>query len=143
VTTQLDDVERFRSLLSRRLGLTFEDRKLSQLGELLEQRMAHAGCDRFADYELCASLPRHADDERRAWAAVLTVGETFFLRFADQFKALTDMVIPDRMSARRSKRSLRDPFRRVLVGRRGVFNRAAHPRTDSRACVVGYCDLGC
>src|SRR5262249_154107 len=45
--------------------------------------------------------------EMAALAEQLTVGETYFFRYAEQFQALTEAVIPARIAARRDQRRLR------------------------------------
>ena len=96
-------VEAFRSLLAERLGLQFDDSKLSELAELLDRRVSinKEPTDRYLD-----SLPvRRA--ELRSLAHALTVHETYFFRNGDQFRAFTDYVLPDLIRANAGSRRLR------------------------------------
>src|SRR5207244_1309096 len=49
---------------------------------------------------------RSSMDELGALAEELTVTETYFFRNMDQFRALTEVALPDRIRARPSRRSL-------------------------------------
>ncbi len=96
------DVARFRDLITNRLGLQFEDGKLDYLADLLRQRMAAFGYERFAAY-----LPQIDSGELRVLAEKLTVCETYFFRYWDHFRALTEAVLPARIQARSAERQLR------------------------------------
>jgi chemotaxis protein methyltransferase CheR len=98
------DVESFRSLVAEQLGLYFEDEKLDLLEEVAVQRMAANGYNRFSVY-----TPRmvSSEEEIRAIAERLTVGETYFFRHAEQFRAFREAVVPDRMRRREGRRKLR------------------------------------
>jgi chemotaxis protein methyltransferase CheR len=99
-----DQVERFRAAVSRRFGLSFDDTKTSFLEEVLERRAGQA--HRSADAYL-ASFEGEASAELRALLPELTVGETYFFRNKDQFRALAELALPERMRARGSDRRLR------------------------------------
>lgn len=102
-----NDVEQFRLVVGKRLGLHYDDGKLDFLADVLGQRMLAAGCSRFDSYlEHLAASPR-SRDELRALAEQLTVGETFFFRNADHFRALAEAVLPERMRARAPTKRLR------------------------------------
>lgn len=105
VLTRTDQVERFRGLIARRLGLQFEDNRLGWLGEVLRR---------------CVERARQTDDDYLDWlefeamgtelgtlAEELTVPETYFFRNIDQFRALQEQVLPDRLRARAGPRCLR------------------------------------
>lgn len=107
--TQIDPAElrRFRADVARRFGLDFEDGKLDYLADVLRQRMAATSSPRFESYvEHLASSPKRSD-ELRALAEALTVNETFFFRNADNFRAVAEHVIPERIQARTHERRLR------------------------------------
>lgn len=97
-------VERFRTLIRRRMGLDFEDAKLTFLSEVLAERLgvsnllAPAYLDRFEGLA--------ARDEIAALARVLTVPETYFFRNIAQFHALEQAALPARMRARRGDKRL-------------------------------------
>jgi len=99
------DIERFRSLVAKELGLQFDEGKRAFLAEVLARRAAahRSGADTYLR-ALEASIPRA---ERRALAQELTVAETYFFRNADQFQALREVAIPARLRARAEERRLR------------------------------------
>jgi chemotaxis protein methyltransferase CheR len=99
------DIEAFRSGLARRLGLHFDESKSAQLGEVLQQRLRETA---LASSSYLASLERGgAGDEISALARALTVGETYFFRNLDQFRALAQAVWPERMRVQAQRKSLR------------------------------------
>lgn len=88
-------LERFRAAIVREIGLQFDDAKLGFLGEVLERRLDQLGRS-GADYL--------SDLEREPWqgefttlARALTVGETYFFRNSEQFRALAEVALPERM----------------------------------------------
>jgi chemotaxis protein methyltransferase CheR len=88
-----------------RLGLEFEDAKLGFLGEVLQQRLKHLACsaeDYFYSLDDAAS-----DTELGPLAKELTVTETYFFRNREQFDALEKVVLPARMEAQASSKTLR------------------------------------
>ena len=101
------DVERFRDVVARRFGLQHDDGRLDFLADVLHQRMEVAGTPRVDSYldQLVAS-PAGAG-ELRALAEQLTVNETFFFRNADNFKAIAEVVLPERIRARAKEKRLR------------------------------------
>lgn len=100
------ELQLFQAAIARRLGLRFDDAKLTFLAEVLARRIGVRRVD-VAKYlgELEGEL--EADQELRALALELTVGETYFFRHAEQFNALCEVVLPERASARAKSRSLR------------------------------------
>jgi chemotaxis protein methyltransferase CheR len=103
--TSLGQVERFRGLIARRLGLQFEDARLGWLGDVLRRwaERAHRTDDDCLDWLQFDAM----GSELGALAAELTVPETYFFRNFDQFRALQEQVLPDRLRARAGQRSLR------------------------------------
>lgn len=101
------EIEFFRGLVAERLGLHFEDAKLDFLADVLRKRMEDTGCSRFSSYQGRISSSSEESDEVCALAEQLTVGETYFFRYAEHFAALGGMVLPSRIEARRSERKLR------------------------------------
>jgi chemotaxis protein methyltransferase CheR len=99
------DLESFRRLLERDMGWSFDDAKLQQLAEVLVHRSEarKLGARAYLD-ELEAQVPL---SERRALASDLTVPETYFLRNVEQFRAFSEVVLPDRLDARANERRLR------------------------------------
>jgi chemotaxis protein methyltransferase CheR len=99
------EVERFRSAIARRYGLLFDDSKLGYLAEVLARRTNSSGASAttyLERFEACE--PWH--EELRALAQELTVGETYFFRHFDQFRAFAELAVPDRLSARGGVRRL-------------------------------------
>lgn len=88
------DLERFRTLVARRLGLEFDDTKLPVLGRALERRSEAIGLS--ADAYLDRLAAGASADELAELAGHLTVGETYFFRDANQFRALAEFVLPER-----------------------------------------------
>lgn len=87
--------EQFRDIVAARFGLWFDDSKLTSLGELLQRRARSRG---LAVPHYLAQLSGDGD-EAGALASELTVGETYFFRNGDQFRAL-EQIIAERMSRR-------------------------------------------
>lgn len=100
------EVQRFRSAIARRLGLRFDDGKLAFLDEVLDRRMnaRRLDAERYLD-ALQNELAN--EDELRALALELTVGETYFFRHAEQFNALCEIVLPERAAAQARSGRLR------------------------------------
>ena len=89
------DLERFRTAIVGEIGLQFDDAKLGFLGEVLQRRLDQLGRS-GGDYL--------SDLEREPWrgefttlARALTVGETYFFRNNEQFRALAEVALPERM----------------------------------------------
>jgi chemotaxis protein methyltransferase CheR len=105
-----NDIEQFRSILTCHLGLQFEDEKLDYLADVMLQRMQSVGRTRF---ESCSTYIAHlnaspkASAEWRALAEQLTVNETFFFRNSDNFLALAENVLPERIRAKAQTKQLR------------------------------------
>ncbi len=97
-------LERFRGVIAARLGLQCDDTKLAVLPDVL-QRRAEAGSQSVDHY--LAGLEQWADiAEIGALAAELTVPETYFFRHFDQYRALTDGVLPELLDAKAGVRRL-------------------------------------
>ena len=99
------DAARFRDVVAQRLGLAFENSKLGWLEEILHQRL-RALRKEPAVY-LSALETGSMPDEIGTLAEALTVPETYFFRNRDQFRALAEAVLPDRIAARAGVRQLR------------------------------------
>ncbi len=74
-----EKVERFREAIARRLGLEFEDAKLSYLADLLRERAKETANRNVAGY-LSSFETVPGERELRALAEELTVSETYFFR---------------------------------------------------------------
>jgi len=98
------DVERFRTAIVQQIGLQFEDAKLALLSEVLHRRLAQLSRSSTSYLGELEDEPNRA--ELTALAQELTVGETYFFRHNDQFRALAEVVLPERMQTRETARSL-------------------------------------
>jgi chemotaxis protein methyltransferase CheR len=103
--TRQFDLERFRTAIVARIGLRFDDAKLGFLDEVLQRRLEalRIGIDAYLrDLERPSSSV-----ENSALAQELTVGETYFFRNNEQFRALAEIVLPERMGVVRTPKVLR------------------------------------
>ena len=122
-----DRAERLRAVVARRLGLAFDETRSTFLEEVLGRGARQAGRDVEAYLALLEAGPQA---ELRALAPELTVGETYFFRNVDQFRALADVALPDRMRARAGERRLRilsagcasgeEPYSLAMIAREHV-----------------------
>jgi chemotaxis protein methyltransferase CheR len=104
-TLHTREVERFRDLIGRSLGLQFDDAKLGFLAEVLRRRLDVSG--QRADGYLARLEAKCAPEDLRHLAEELTVGETYFFRHLEQYRALTAIALPDRLrSAQAGGRAL-------------------------------------
>jgi chemotaxis protein methyltransferase CheR len=89
-------LERFRELIGRCLGLQFEDVKLGFLADVLRRRLevTGQGSDGYLA-RLDAEVPR--DEEVTTLAQELTVAETYFFRHVEQYRAFAEVALPDRL----------------------------------------------
>jgi chemotaxis protein methyltransferase CheR len=100
-----DQTQRFRAAVGQKIGLRFEDAKFAFLNEVLQRRLKERGRD--GDSYLVELEYEAPNAELAALARELTVGETYFFRNTEQFRALADVVLPDRMRARGAQKELR------------------------------------
>jgi chemotaxis protein methyltransferase CheR len=103
------DIEGFRALVTRKLGLFFDDAKSDLLADVLRARMERTSCSHFAEYERRVAPMSCQDDEVRTLAEALTIGETYFFRYTGHFQALGQVAIPASIQSREEEgqRSLR------------------------------------
>ncbi len=99
-TPRAADIEGFRALVTRKLGLFFDDAKADFLADVLRERMERTSCSHFAEYERRVASLNCQDDEVRTLAEALTIGETYFFRYANHFEALAHVVLPACIQAR-------------------------------------------
>ncbi|MGH9142298.1 MAG: CheR family methyltransferase [Vicinamibacterales bacterium] len=86
---------RFRDLISHTLGLQFDDARLGFLAEVLRRRLEASG--QRSDRYLARLASRVSTDDVAALAQELTVGETYFFRHIEQYRAFTGIALPDRV----------------------------------------------
>jgi chemotaxis protein methyltransferase CheR len=87
------ELERFRDLIGHALGLRFDDSKFGLLADVLRRRVE---ATRQGSEAYLARLDRGAED-LNALAEELTVGETYFFRHIEQYRAFAEMALPDRL----------------------------------------------
>lgn len=97
-TLTASEVERFRSAVAAGMGIAFDDGRLAQLAEVLARRTAATGEGAGRYLERLASLPMPRE-ELRQLAEELTVPETYFFRHGEQFQAVAEAALPERLSA--------------------------------------------
>jgi chemotaxis protein methyltransferase CheR len=99
------DADRFRTAIAERIGLRFDDAKLDFLRDVLRRRLTALGQD--SDVYLRNLEQRPSAAEISNLARELTVCETYFFRNGEQFRALAEVVLPERMRARKTPGELR------------------------------------
>jgi chemotaxis protein methyltransferase CheR len=92
-------------LLATTLGWTFNDNDTYQLAEVLSKRSETHGLSR-ARY-LSRLATNTWESELTALAEELTINETYFYRHGEQFQALAEVALPERIAARSAQRALR------------------------------------
>lgn len=100
------DMEQFQRAIEQRLGLRFDDHRVTHLAEVLQRRVQARRLSTGA-YLAALLSELEASDELAALARELTIGETYFFRHSDQFRALAEIALPERSSARAASRQLR------------------------------------
>lgn len=97
-------LESLRSVVAQRFGLRCEESDLDHLASIFRQRMREAHSADASSYALRLASDR---TELRALAPLLTVGETSFMRNADNFRVLGELALPERARVRGAERRLR------------------------------------
>lgn len=87
------DITRFRLLLLDLLGWHFDESKCNSLAKVLHHRTLSLGFNYSQYLDQLAKL--RSGDEIGNLARELTVTETYFLRNLDQFKAYTEVALPN------------------------------------------------
>jgi chemotaxis protein methyltransferase CheR len=96
-------LERLGALLTRKLGLRFDDVMTGALSDALRDRAEASDLDAY----LARLEGPEGRDEIRGLVRDLTVGETYFFRNADQFQALEHAVLPAVVKARAGRAPVR------------------------------------
>lgn len=91
----------FRAAITQRIGIQFDDARLGFLGEVLQRRLDKLGSS-SEDYLRGLQRETSSASEINALARELTVGETYFFRNIEQFRALAEVALPARMSVPRN-----------------------------------------
>lgn len=99
------DVERFRAVISAQIGLQFDDARTGFLREVLQRRLDKLG--HSGDTYLHGLERQPSRGELTVLAQDLTVGETYFFRNNEQFRALAEAVLPERLRPPLARKPLR------------------------------------
>jgi chemotaxis protein methyltransferase CheR len=94
----------FRTLLADRLGLAFVETDVPRLAQVLSGRADWLGLSSAAYLRHLGSAASHG--EITALAEELTITETYFFRHTEQFRALAEAALPQRVRARADQRVL-------------------------------------
>ncbi|MBB2177058.1 protein-glutamate O-methyltransferase CheR, partial [Gluconacetobacter johannae] len=100
-------LERLAARIVARTGLYYYADKMDLLDMILARRMEACSCVRPSDYLSLLSDPCEGVAEWRALESAVTIGETFFFRYAEQFHALETTILPDLLRRLRPLRTLR------------------------------------
>ncbi len=90
-----------------RTGHAYYVDKDDLLLDRLRRRWRAAGIADCAAYAVLLSDPKEGDAEWARLEAEITIGETFFFRYSEQFAALRTTILPELVEARRPDRVLR------------------------------------
>jgi len=103
-TVDRSALESFRDVVAQRFGIRCDESGLDHLASILRQRVRESHAGDGATYALRLASDRA---EQRALVPLLTVGETSFMRNADNFRVLGELALPQRARARAAERRLR------------------------------------
>jgi chemotaxis protein methyltransferase CheR len=101
------DFPRLKSLIIERTGHFYYQDKDDLLWERVRKRLTATGVRGSSPY---MALLNDRDSGPAEWArleAEITIGETFFFRYAEQFAALRETILPEIVERRRPERRLR------------------------------------
>lgn len=94
---------RLKALVIERTGMAFYEQRDDDLTRVLSMRFEALGVRDCASYlELVAERA-----ELEELMAELTIGETYFFRYREQFEALRDVILPEVIERNRHRRSIR------------------------------------
>jgi len=101
------DFLRLKSLVIARTGHFYYQDKDALLWEQLRRRLRETGLPGPAAYLERLKDPVAGEAEWAALVAEITIGETFFFRYAEQFAALERTILPEIIARNRQERRLR------------------------------------
>lgn len=96
-----------KELLIGRTGLAYFADRDEDLADRVVRRMVRVSAGNGAAYVALLRSPYTGAAELEAVTAELTIGETYFFRYHEQFDALRDRVIPELIERRTTTRTLR------------------------------------
>lgn len=100
-------LRRVISVITARTGLHYYTDKPALLEKIIAARMAALGCRGYLDYLEHLNDGALGDAEWRELESAVTIGETFFFRYAEQFRALEATILPELLARLRTVRVLR------------------------------------
>lgn len=101
------EFEALKDDLIARTGLAYYRQRDARLAEILGKRMAETGVGGPEDYRLLLARPGEGRREFHELLSRLTIGESYFFRCPEQFRALRERIIPECMRRRGGERILR------------------------------------
>ncbi|RDI62616.1 CheR family methyltransferase [Microvirga subterranea] len=107
-TLPLDaDFPRLKSLIIERTGHFYYQDKDDLLWERVRRRLKATGARNAAQFIDLLNAPGTGPVEWARLEAEITIGETFFFRYAEQFAALRGTILPEIIERKRPERRLR------------------------------------
>ncbi|NVN35865.1 CheR family methyltransferase [Komagataeibacter swingsii] len=100
-------LRRLLNAVTRRTGLHYYMDKADLLEQVVGARMALHGCRTCHDYLALLDDGARGDREWRELESAITIGETFFFRYAEQFAALERTILPQLIRRAATTRHLR------------------------------------
>ncbi|HWL82402.1 MAG TPA: CheR family methyltransferase [Roseomonas sp.] len=101
------DFLRLKSMVIARTGHFYYQDKDTLLWERVRRRLRETGLPGTAAYIERLKDPATGEAEWAALVAAITIGETFFFRYAEQFAALQGTILPDIIARNAASRRLR------------------------------------
>ncbi len=98
---------RLKQDIITRTGHFYYADKDALLWERLSRRLAATGAPDAESYRALLDDPGRGEAEWAELEAEITIGETFFFRYAEQFAALRDTILPAIIEAKRAERRIR------------------------------------
>jgi chemotaxis protein methyltransferase CheR len=130
------EVQRFRQIVARTLGLRVDEARLGGLADVLRRRLD--GAELTSGAYLSGLDAQPGAHELRALAQELTVPETYFFRHLEQLRAFIEVALLDRIRAQSAPRSLRvlsagcasgeEPYSLAILAREAGVDRSIDVR---------------
>jgi chemotaxis protein methyltransferase CheR len=98
---------RLKDFVIKSTGLTYYANRDEDLDDRIHRRLSKLGLSDCASYLRILQDGQTGDGEFDALVAELTIGETHFFRYQEQFDALRDTILPDLIERRKHVRRLR------------------------------------
>lgn len=101
------DFPRLKSLIIERTGHFYYQDKDDLLWERVRRRLKATGARNASQFINLLNAPETGPVEWARLEAEITIGETFFFRYAEQFAALRETILPEIIERKRPERRLR------------------------------------